>query len=56
MQNTVYDEEYEKGEQAGRISAKMEIAKNLLKLGIEPNKISEATNLTIDEIEELSKK
>ena len=42
-----------KGEAIGAASAKKETATNLLKMGLAPESISEATGLTIEEIKAL---
>ena len=44
---------FEDGKKVGLESGKKEIAENLLKLGMEIEKISEATGLTLEEIKNL---
>ena len=43
-----------KGEKLGMANAFLETAKNLLKLGLSHDKISEATNLSLEEVQALS--
>lgn len=51
MQNSLYEE----GHEEGKVSTKIEIAKEMLNNNEDINKISKYTGLTIDEIEKLSK-
>ena len=43
----------DRGRAAGRLEGKLEIARNLIKMGISSEQISEATGLTLPEIENL---
>jgi predicted transposase/invertase (TIGR01784 family) len=52
---TAKDEAFDEGKIEGKIEGKVEIAKNLIKLKIADDTISEATGLTIEEIEKLRK-
>jgi predicted transposase/invertase (TIGR01784 family) len=55
LYNTYMSESYEDGVENGKKNEKKEIAINLLKLGLDIDSISKATNLSIDEINELQK-
>lgn len=43
------------GVDKGRVEEKISVAKNLLSMGIEIEKISKATNLSVEKIQELAK-
>ncbi len=53
---TASDEAYQEGKIEGKTEGKIEVAKNLIKLGLDNQTIGTATGLKIDEIEELRNK
>jgi len=49
----VYQEAREEGEQIGEERGKLEIAQNLLRMGVTPQVIVQATGLTLEAVEKL---